>query len=155
MAAISPPGSQVQAPCSECTVMAQQAGREHMLPSGRRRKPPPHVELESLFPVESRERVEEREKQAQSCPHWPRALPFLRDTPCWDGLSQIDSSDSHMHVTGPAFVNTSCCQAQRLPPTREQLSPRVQGLPSCLLSPGLQPPRQKCSEAPIISKNKL
>ena len=42
--------------------MAQQAGREHMLPSGRRRKPPPHVELESLFPVESRERVEEREK---------------------------------------------------------------------------------------------
>lgn len=63
------------------SVMAQQAGREHMLPSGRFRKPPPccHVELESLFPVESRERVERKTSSELSTlaqgPPFPRGHP--------------------------------------------------------------------------------
>lgn len=130
---------------------AQRAGCEHMLPSGRCRKP------SALLPcgfgkslssgIQRRGRRERKTSSELSTlaqgPLFPPGHP-----PRWDGLSQMDSSECHTHVTGPTFVNASLCQAQHLPPAREQLSSRVRGLPSCLLSPGLQPPRQQCSASP-------
>ncbi|KAJ8788051.1 hypothetical protein J1605_022612 [Eschrichtius robustus] len=37
----------------------------------------------------------------------------------------MDSSECHTHVTGPTFINASRCQAQHLPPAREQLFSRA------------------------------
>ena len=100
-----------------------------------------------VSPVESRERVEEREKQAQSCPPWPRALPFLGDTP------MLGWTIADRQLGQPHACYRTCIRKHKLLPGPVPPAHKRAAVPEDTASPQLSTvARTAAPQAEVLSK---